>query len=245
MRQLEAKRKGNSMHIISDLHKAASRDVATSASRYFKTGKGEYGEDDMFLGIHVPQQRAIAKRYIALRLTDIERLLHSPIHEYRQTALYIMTYQWKKAEALHKKELYDLYIRNTAYINNWDLVDSSAPTIIGEYLEDKKHDRKLLYAFAKSSVLWEKRIAVLSTFAFIRNHDFSDSFAIAEILLHDSHDLIHKAVGWMLREVGKRDLAAEETFLKKHYRTMPRTMLRYAIERLPLKKRMHYMQKSA
>lgn len=204
-------------------------------ARYFKTGEGEYGEGDRFMGLTVPQVRAIAKKYKDLPLKEVEKLLHSPIHEYRLTALIILTYQKPT------REIVDLYLRNTKYINNWDLVDLSSHEILGTYLLDKP--RTILYKLAKSKNIWERRIAVLATFAFLRTNDFRDSFAIAEILLHDKHDLIHKAVGWMLREVGKRDQLAEEVFLKKHHQAMPRTMLRYAIERFPETKRRSYLQR--
>lgn len=219
--------------IQNDLQKAADPEKAQFLARYFKTGKGEYGEGDIFLGLTVPQVRTIAKKYKDLSLSDIQKLLKSKFHEYRLTALIILTY--KK----NTKDIVTLYLRNTRYINNWDLVDLSARDIIGGYLIDKPRD--ILYRLAKSKNLWERRIAVLATFAFIKNKDFKDSFAIAEILLHDKYDLIHKAVGWMLREVGKIDQKAEEDFLKKHYQTMPRTMLRYAVERFTPDKRALYM----
>lgn len=229
------------MSIQIDIQKLASRKHAIVVSRYFKTGKGEYGEGDLFIGLHVPQQRKIAKKYVNLPLEDIENLLHDSIHEYRQTALYIMTYKWKKADKHLRYRLYTLYLRNTKYINNWDLVDCSAPTILGGYVTDKAKDRTILYRFAKSKNIWERRIAIIATFAFLRKKDFRDTFAIAEILLHDKHDLIHKAVGWMLREVGKADEKSLIDFLAKHYRVMPRTMLRYAIEKFPASRRQSYL----
>ncbi len=244
MKQQYGTKRRNNIRIVSDLQSLANRRHAVAASRYFKTGKGEYGEGDLFIGLRVPQQRTIAKKYIGLPLTDIVRLLHSPIHEYRQTALYIMTYQWKRADSHQRQLLYDAYLQNTAHINNWDLVDCSAPTIVGGYLIDTKEKRKLLYTLAVSRSLWERRIAVLSTLAFIRDRDFADAFAVAELLLSDTEDLIHKAVGWMLREIGKKDPAAEEAFLKKHCRTMPRTMLRYAIEKFPSAKRAMYLSRT-
>lgn len=222
-----------------DLKRLENKDQAELLGRFFKTGKGEYGEGDTFLGVRVPDQRRIAKKYQDLGLNDIQKLLDSSFHEHRQVALIILTLKYKKAE--DKKKLVDFYLKNTKRINNWDLVDLSAYKILGNYLLDK--DRKILYKLAKSKNLWEKRIAVLSTFEFIAHDQFDDSLNIAEILLNDSHDLIHKAVGWMLREVGKKNHAVEEKFLKKHYKTMPRTMLRYAIEKFPEKKRKFYMQK--
>lgn len=199
--------------------------------RFFKTGKGEYGEGDVFLGITVPVQKSIANKYYDLNLKDLQELLSSKIHEYRLASLLILISKYKKADEVGKKEIVDLYLKNTKNINNWDLVDSSAGYIIGDYLFQFKKDRSILYKLAKSNSLWDRRIAIMSTFAFIKNNYFKDTLSISKILLHDSHDLIHKAVGWMLREVGKRDKKVEVDFLNKHYRKMPRTMLRYAIEK--------------
>lgn len=215
------------------LREEADPDKAKFLARYFKTGKGEYGEEDVFIGVTVPQVRKIAKKYKDLSLSDIQKLLKSKFHEYRLTALIILTYKE------NTKDIVRIYLRNTKYINNWDLVDLSARDIIGGYLIDKPRD--ILYRLVKSKSLWERRIAVLATFAFLKKKNFKDSFAIAEILLHDPHDLMHKAVGWMLREIGKIDQEAEENFLKKRYKTMPRTMLRYAIERFTPDKRALYM----
>lgn len=197
--------------------------------RFFKTGKGEYGEGDIFLGITVPLLRQISKKYLDLSLDDLQKLLDSKIHEHRTVALFILI------ENNDKKAAFDFYVKNTKNINNWDLVDLSAPKIMGDYLLNK--DNKILYKMTKSNNLWERRIAVLSTFRFIKENDFEDVLKIAEILLSDKEDLIHKAVGWMLREVGKRDLRKEEEFLEKHYRKIPRTCLRYAIEKFPQEKR--------
>jgi 3-methyladenine DNA glycosylase AlkD len=207
--------------------------------RFFKTGPGEYGEGDIFLGIMVPEQRKIAKKYTDLKLIDLQKLLRSKIHEERLTALFILTHQFQKSKSIARKRIYDFYFKNRKGVNNWDLVDISAPKIMGEYLLDKP--RGILYKLARSSNLWDRRIAVLSTFAFIVKKDFKDALQIAEILLDDKEDLMHKAVGWMLREVGKRNLKTEEDFLKKHYKNMPRTMLRYAIEKFPEKKRKMYL----
>lgn len=208
---------------------------------FFKTGKGDYGEGDVFLGIMVPEQRKVAAKYREFSLSEIQELLNSKIHEHRLTALFILTTQFKKADEKGKEAIVKLYLANTKNINNWDLVDLSAPRILGEYLIDK--DRKILYKMASSSLLWDRRIAVLSTFAFIAKNDFRDSLKIAELLLKDRHDLMHKAVGWMLREIGKRNQKAEEDFLKKHYKIMPRTMLRYSIEKFDDKKREFYMKR--
>ncbi|MCX6791919.1 MAG: DNA alkylation repair protein [Candidatus Gottesmanbacteria bacterium] len=226
------------MSVQSDLQKLANKEKAKLLARYFKTGKGEYAEGDKFIGLTVPQVRAIAKIYRDLPLRDVEKLFHSTIHEFRLTALIILTEKFKRAE--HKKEIVDVYVKNTKYINNWDLVDLSSHEILGTFLLNKP--RKILYTLAKSKNIWERRIAVISTFAFLRKHDVSDSLALAEILLHDTHDLIHKAVGWMLREAGKRDEKTLVDFLAKHYRVMPRTMLRYAIEKFPPAIREKYLK---
>lgn len=232
----------NAKQVQKELTLVADPTKAQIAMRFFKTGKGEYGEGDQFLGVIVPEQRKIAKTYKELPLKEIDLLLQSRIHEHRLTALLILVDQFKRANEMHKKQIFDFYIKRTSHINNWDLVDSSAPHIVGIYLLDKP--RELLYTFARSRSLWKKRIAIISTLAFIRNGDYNDTFALAELLLHDTHDLIHKAVGWMLREVGKKDRNAEEQFLKKHYTTMPRTMLRYAIEHFDKKKRDFYLGRS-
>jgi len=212
-------------------------------SRFFKTGPGEYGEGDVFIGVKVPDKRRVARKYRSLPLDEVIKLLQSKIHDHRQTALFILVGQFQKAGPDLQKEIYQLYLDNTPHINNWDLVDCSAPKIIGAYLLDKAAERKILYRLAKSKSLWERRITILSTYTFIKGEQFADTLKIAELLLHDEHDLIHKAVGWMLREVGKRDQTEEEKFLKKHYREMPHTMLRYAIEKFPEEKRQHYLKK--
>jgi len=211
--------------------------------RFFKSGPGEYGEGDKFLGVTVPKQRAIAKMHKDLALADVIKLLHSPWHEERLTALFILVLQFQKGDGQTRKKIYSLYLTNTKYINNWDLVDSSAPYIMGEYLFDK--DRLILYKLAVSSNLWEKRIAILSTAFFIKQGQYKDTLSIAKLLLNDSHDLIHKAVGWMLREVGNKDKKTEVAFLDKYAATMPRTMLRYAIEKFPLAQRQYYMAQKA
>ena len=224
-----------------ELKNLANPEKARVLSGFFKTGKGDYGEGDLFLGITVPEQRKIAKKYSALPLKDIRKLLSSKIHEYRLVALLMLIRQYEKADERGEKEIFDFYLVNTRYINNWDLVDLSAPNIIGNYLLDK--DRAILYKLAKSDNLWEKRIAIMATFTFIRNNQFEDTFRIAEILLYDRHDLIHKAVGWMLRETGKRNQDREETFLKKYCGEMPRTMLRYAVEKFDEQKRRFYLNR--
>jgi len=225
--------------IKKDLQKLKNPKKAGSDSRFFKTGKGEYGEGDVFLGIGVPSQRKIAKKYIHLSLNDLKTLLKSKIHEYLFTALVILVSKYKKADQNQKEKIADFYLKNIKWINNWDLVDMSAPQILGQYLLDK--DRLILYKLAGSSNLWKKRIAILSTFSFIKNNQFKETLKISEILLNDNHDLIHKAVGWMLREIGKKDQPVEEKFLKKHSKNMPRTALRYAIERFDKKKKKYYL----
>jgi len=221
-----------------ELQNLANPAKARILSGFFKTGKGEYGEGDVFLGITGPKQREIAKRYVDIKFNELNELLESRIHEHRQVALFILVEQYKKANNAAKKQIFDFYFRNTKGINNWDLVDLSAYKIVGDYLFDK--DKLILYKLAKSDNLWERRISIVSTFHFIKNNKFEDTFRIAEILLNDKHDLLHKAVGWMLREVGKKNQAKEEKFLRKHCRKMPRTMLRYAIERFDEKKRGYF-----
>lgn len=229
----------NLLQIRKQIKNQADPNQAVILQRFFKTGKGDYGEGDIFYGIKVPVQRIIAKKFNALSLVDLKELIKSKMHEERLIAAFILIDKYKKGDEKEKKQIFNFYLNNRKGINNWDLVDLSAPKIVGEYLLDKEKD--LLYKFARSNDLWEKRIAILSTQTFIRNHFFEDTLKISEILLNDKHDLIHKAVGWMLREVGNRDIQAEEDFLKKYYKQMPRTMLRYAIEKFPEKKRKDYL----
>jgi 3-methyladenine DNA glycosylase AlkD len=226
--------------IHKELRELASPETAASLQRFFKTGPGQYGAGDVFLGIKVPPLRALAKRFPDADLGTISNLLASPYHEERLFALLLLMQLYQHAQEEGKVAAYDLYLRNTHRINNWDLVDLSAPRIVGRHLQDRP--RNVLHKLARSSSLWERRIAILATAWFIRLDDYADTLRIAEMLLQDEHDLMHKAVGWMLREVGKRDLAAEEEFLLKHYRDMPRTMLRYAIERFPEPKRKNYLR---
>lgn len=229
------------MRVQDDLQKFANKERAQLVSRYFKTGKGEYGEGDIFIGLTVPQMREIAKKYRDLPLADITKLLHTTIHEYRLAALFILYDQFNKAGSAAKKRYYDCYLANTKWINNWDLVDLSAKYIVGGYLLEKRKERKILYKLAKSNNMWERRIAVLGTFLFIDKKDFQDSIRIAELLLHDKENLMHKAVGWMLREIGKRDEKLLVDYLSTRYKTMPRTMLRYAIEKFPPRRRLFYL----
>src|SRR3989344_4762010 len=218
----------------------ASAEKAKVSSWFFKTGKGQYGEGDVFLGLTVPEQRLIAKKYVDLPFPDIKKLLDSKYHEHRLTGLLILVKRYEKAnDEKEKKQIIDFYLKSRRAVNNWDLVDLSAPRMLGEYLYGK--DKAILYRFAYSQNLWERRIAVLATFWFISKGKFEDSLKIAKLLVTDQHDLIHKAVGWMLREIGKRDEKELIKFLDKHYKKMPRTMLRYSIERLGEKKKKHYM----
>ncbi|HNW96324.1 MAG TPA: DNA alkylation repair protein [Candidatus Paceibacterota bacterium] len=223
------------------IKKSSNKKKADVLQRFFKTGKGQYGEGDVFVGIVVPVQRIIAKTYQNLALLDIQKLLDSKIHEERLIALLILVFQFQEVDLKKRRIVFDFYLKNTKNINNWDLVDLTAPNIVGQYLLNK--DRKILYKLARSKDLWKKRIAIISTFTFIKNNQFEDTLAIAGILLNDKHDLIQKAVGWMLREVGKRNLGIEEEFLQKYYQKMPRTMLRYAIEKFSEKKRKYYLMK--
>ena len=222
---------------LSDL---ADFEKANLLQGFFKTGEGQYGEGDIFLGIIVPNTRKVAKKYVGLELSEIKKILYSKIHEERLCALLILVEKFTKADESNKKLLYEFYIKNAKQVNNWDLVDLSAPKIVGAYLLSK--DKKILYRLASSKNLWEKRISIISTMTFIRNNQYKDTLKLAGILMKDKHDLIHKAVGWMLREVGKKSLKDEEVFLKKHYKKMPRTMLRYAIEIFPEEKRMKYLK---
>ena len=212
---------------------------AEQSQRYFKTGPGDYGEGDQFIGVRVPVLRSIAKQHRDLSLADAELLLQSPIHEERLLALLILVIRYDKGREAVRKDVFDLYCRNMRFVNNWDLVDSSAHLLVGPYLQNRS--RRLLHHLAKSKVLWERRIAIMSTFAYIKAGEFDETLKLAETLLHDDHDLIHKAVGWMLREIGNRHREVEEAFLKKHYHHMPRTMLRYAIEKFPEQQRKRYL----
>jgi 3-methyladenine DNA glycosylase AlkD len=225
--------------ILRHLKKLADPERAKILRGFFKTGPGEYGEGDRFIGIVVPVIRKLVKQYQDTPIGEVANLLRSPVHEARLLALLMLVRMYERSGDGLKKSIYDLYLESTEYINNWDLVDLSAEKIVGPYLRDRA--RRPLYRLAKSKSLWERRIAILSTFHYIKNHDFMDTLAVAGLLLDDAEDLIHKAVGWMLREVGKRDMGAEERFLRAHYRSMPRTMLRYAIERFPESKRKKYL----
>ena len=224
-----------------EIRALANKEIAQHSLKFFKTDKGEYGHGDLFLGVRAPKIRLIAKKHIDISITDMKTLIQSKYHEERFLGLIILVNKYAKTkDKKNRNQLYKIYVSSFKYINNWNLVDVTCPHVTGKHLIDK--DRTILYKWAKSEDLWAKRIAMVSTFSFIRKNDLEDTFKIAEILLHDEHDLIHKAVGWMLREAGKRDLKREETFLKKYYKTMPRTMLRYAIEKFPETKRQKYLK---
>jgi 3-methyladenine DNA glycosylase AlkD len=222
------------------LKRLANQEKAEFLQQFFKTGPGEYGEGDVFIGVKVPDLRKAAKDFQNIAAEDVITLLESTIHEERLLALLIMVLKYSKGIETTKTEIYLLYLKNTKYINNWDLVDVSAHHIVGAYL--MKKNKAPLYRLAKSNNLWERRIAILATFYFIKHGKYEDTLKIAKILLNDKEDLIHKAVGWMLREIGKKEMVTEETFLKHHYKKMPRTMLRYAIEKFPEHKRQKYLK---
>ncbi|NLO92590.1 MAG: DNA alkylation repair protein [Elusimicrobia bacterium] len=220
----------------------ASPSKAMILSGFFKTGPGQYGEGDVFIGLVVPQCRQLAKKYLSLGPAAASELLESPVHEERLTALLMLCELYRKGSPEEKKAIYDFYMAGVRWINNWDLVDLSAPKIVGPHLE--KASREPLFRLVHSANLWERRMAVVACFHFIRKSDFADFLKIAEVLLHDKHDLIHKAAGWMLREAGKRDKTVLEGFLSEHASVMPRTMLRYAIEKLPPKQRKAVLESS-
>ena len=222
------------------LREIGDESIARHSAVFFKTGEGEYAEGDRFLGIRVPVLRKLVKEYPDLTISQMTSLLRSKYHEERLLAVLMLVAHYNKAGENGKQRIYDLYLENTRYINNWDLVDSSAEHIVGAYLWGL--DKSPLYALARSESLWERRISIMSTYHFIKKNEFRDALKISKILLKDKEDLIHKAVGWMLREIGNRDLAKEEGFLKVHYQKMPRTMLRYAIEKFPEKKRQGYLK---
>jgi len=226
--------------IKSQLALLADEQRAGIQMKFFKTGPGEYGEGDRFIGVRVPELRRLSRLYRDLGTQIVENLLRSEIHEERHLALFIMVLQFQKGDSRQRRSIYDLYLASLGYINNWDLVDCSAEHIVGGWIETRKKTR--LNILARSADLWHRRIAMMATFHYIKKGHFTDALHLAEKLLADPHDLIHKAVGWMLREIGKRDLAVEEAFLKKHYQSMPRTMLRYAIEKFPHTRRQAYLK---
>ena len=226
--------------IHNELLQLANEKIAEHSQRFFKTGKGEYGEGDIFLGIRVPLLRKLVKKYRGISITEVRKLLHSKFHEERLLAVLMLVQLFKSGDKSVEKQVYDLYLENTEFINNWDLVDISASHIVGAHLHEK--DKAPLYNLVQSKNLWERRISIISTFYFIRQNEFDDTLKLAKILLNDKEDLIHKAVGWMLREVGKREIEFEEEFLQEHYKIMPRTMLRYAIEKFPETSRKMYLR---
>lgn len=230
------------IEIRKEIKKYSSTEKAKIYARFFKTGKCEYAEGDKFVGLTVPESRMIAKKFSVLKFKEIDELFKSKIHEERLIALLILVENFKKSDKGARKKIFDYYINRTKYINNWDLVDLSSEKIVGAYLLDKK-DRKILYALAKSNDLWERRIAIVANYHFIKNKDFVDVVKISEMLLDDKQDLIHKATGWMLREAGKRDKSVLIAFLNKHYKKMPRTMLRYSIEKLNVSEKKFFLKK--
>ncbi len=227
-------------NIQTQLQKLADPEQARTLQTFFKTGPGEYGEGDLFLGIRAVELRRLAKTHANIPMAAVSRLLNSQLHEKRMLALLILIRKFGKGSATEQKQIYRFYLKNVRHVNNWDLVDVSAGHIVGAYLIDR--NKAPLYRLATAPNLWERRIAIIATFPFIKQGGYSETLKISKILLQDQEDLIQKAVGWMLREVGKQDLATLETFLKKHYREMPRTMLRYAIEKFPEPKRQRYLK---
>lgn len=234
-------------NIQKDLQNSADSFQAKNLQRFFKTGAGQYGEGDVFLGLKVPEVRKIVAKYFAeIKLEDLKTLLNSQIHEYRLTALLILVKKYEKTrDLIIKKELVNFYLENLERANNWDLVDLSAPRILGDFLLNKgEKERDILYKLVNSSNLWRQRVAIISTFTFIRNGQFEDTLKISLLLLNHQHDLIHKAVGWMLRELGKKNQVLLENFLIENYQKIPRTTLRYAIERFEEKKRLKFLKAS-
>lgn len=233
----------NSNSVIRELSKNASVEDAVFLQRFFKTGPGQYGEGDVFIGVRMPKIRLVCKQFKDLPLTELRKLVDSEVHEHRMAALIVVSNRFKKADLIERMKLYDFYISalKRGRVNNWDLIDVTCPHVMGEYLLDKPRD--IIFELVKSDSLWERRASVLATFVFVKNGETSDSLKIAEILLHDKEDLIHKAVGWMLREIGKQvDDKILTDFLDHYAQEMPRTMLRYAIERLPEEIRKSYLK---
>ncbi len=230
-----------SIYVIQELKKFSSFKKAKTSAWFFKTGKGQYGAGDVFIGVTVPEQRVVAKKFADLPLPEILKLLQSKVHEHRLTGLIILVEQYKKGNEKEKAAIIKFYIKNRKYVNNWDLVDSSARYILGDWL--LKRDRKILYTLARSKNIWDRRIAIVATHAFIVKGDFADTIKISLLLADDSHDLIHKAVGWMLRELGKRDRKTLVKFLSSHRSKLPRTALRYAIEHFSPRERTLYLKR--
>jgi len=233
----------NIKNIQKEIDSYYNKEKSILSQRFFKTGKGEYGQGDVFLGLSVPLQRSIAKKYFKkINVTDLDLLIKSKIHEHRQVALFLMLYRFEIEDKRRQEEIYRYYVKNIEQVNNWDLVDSSAPYIVGRYLFENLSKRKKLYDWVKSDKLFVRRIAIVSTFYFIRKNYFLDTLKVSKLLLEDKEDLIHKAVGWMIREIGKRDLKEEIKFLDVYYKKMPRTMLRYSIEKFDEKLRLKYLK---
>ena len=231
----------NNFDVIKELKKYSNKKKSLVLMRFFKTGKGEYGEGDKFMGVIVPEQRKIAKKYQDLNFSEIKKLLSNPFHEVRLTGLFILVYKYEKGDKTERKKIYNFYIKNIKAVNNWDLVDATTPNIIGRYLWESKSSRQIIYKMANSKNLWERRIAILATYYFIKNKYFKDTVEIARSLLKDEEDLIHKAVGWMLREVGRRDEKILIDFLDQYVLVMSRTTLRYSLEKLSEKQREYYI----
>ena len=229
-----------SRQVIAELKRYADPVRAQHSNKYFRTGAGEYGEGDRFLGVRVPDARKVARAFRTLTLPEYEELIASPWHEVRFLALVILVDQFKRANPKEQEKIFRSYMRHRGGVNNWDLVDTSAPVIVGGYFQHRNRDK--LFRLACSRKLWDRRISILACFSFIREHDFGDALGIAESLLADRHDLVQKAVGWMLREIGNRDRVVEETFLRQHCHAMPRTMLRYAVEKFPESHRKQYLR---
>jgi len=230
----------NEDFILSELFSVGTPEKAAHLQKFFKTGPGQYGEGDVFIGVVVPHTRGIAKANLQTPLAEIRKLLKSKYHEARLCALLILTERFKKAPEKERKEIFTFYLKNATCVNNWDLVDLSCPTVVGEYLLDKNRD--ILYKLAESECLWEQRISIVSTYAFIRENDFYDTLELSKKLFTHKHDLMHKAVGWMLREAGKRDRKTLTDFLEEYATKMPRTTLRYAIEHYPEPERQYFLK---
>ncbi len=240
MKSIERTKTTMNKNIQTELKQLGNKEYAARLQKYFKTGKGEYGEGDKFLGIRVPVVRKISKKYRTISIDEASEFLKSQFHEERLFSLLVLVDLFKKVNDKDKKKIYTTYLSNTKFINNWDLVDASAGYIVGAYLLTR--DKKPIYVLASSENIWERRISIMSTSYFINYNKFVDTLNIAEMLLHDEEDLIHKSVGWMLREICKRDSELEEKFLIKYYKSMPRTMLSYAIEKFPEEKRKSYLK---
>ena len=231
--------------IKKELKRFSNKDKAHTLQYFFKTGKGQYGEGDVFIGVTSPEMQQIAKKYYeTISLAEVKQLLYSKIHEERLTALFLLVYKYQKIKSpKEKKEVCEFYLKNLKQVNNWDLVDISCYKIVGDYLYNHVKNKKILYKLAESKNMWEQRVSIVSTMYFVRKNDLKDTIKLSEMLLNHKHDLMHKAVGWLLREVGKKDEKLLKKFLKKHYDDIPRTTLRYSIERMEEKERKKYLKK--